>query len=262
MTRERIADLVTRHARGERSLDDTVHDLVMEPFVEAGDTKFDLQRLARRGLPEVVYCEGKGPDQVATIFSTIAGLGHAVLGTRADARHADAVADVLAEATFDPVSRLLRWTPGDAPPLEEDGPFVAVVSAGAADRQVHAEAVGCLQAFGIATTAITDAGVAGLQRILAYVPTLNEATVVVVVAGMDGALPSVVGGLTSSPVIAVPTSVGYGASFGGLSALLAMLNSCAGGVTVTNVDAGFTAAYAAASMVAKVRQAADRGGSR
>jgi NCAIR mutase (PurE)-related protein len=127
-----------------------------------------------------------------------------------------------------------------------------VVSAGSADEAVHSEAVGCLEAFGNEVVSVTDAGVAGLQRILAHVELLNRALVVIVVAGMDGALPSVVAGLIASPVIAVPTSVGYGASFGGVSALLAMLNSCAGGVTVVNIDNGFGAAYAASLMARRM----------
>lgn len=259
MDRKALTALVAGLQAGELSVEQAVNSLIMEPFLEAGTAKIDLNRQARRGLPEVVLCEGKTPEQVREIFAAVADRGEALLGTRAAHAHFAAVGEVLPDVRFDPLSGLLRWIPPDASHVErshlrneqQSAPIV-VVSAGSADDRVHREALGCLEAFGHETVSITDAGVAGLQRILAHVEVLNEALVVIVVAGMDGALPSVVAGLVASPVIAVPTSVGYGASFGGVSALLAMLNSCAGGVTVVNIDNGFGAAYAASLIARKV----------
>ena len=256
MDRAELRVLLDRLQTGEMTIEQAMHKLAIGPYLNAGESKIDLHRGIRRGLPEVVYCEGKSAEQVSEIFSALAERKESVLGTRASQVHCDAVCEVLPEVTFDPISRLLRWSPQSAQErpsrssASSQVASIAVVSAGSSDQAVHREAVGTLEAFGHDVLSITDAGVAGLQRILAHVEALNDAMVVIVVAGMDGALPSVVAGLTASPVIAVPTSVGYGASFGGVSALLAMLNSCAGGVTVVNIDNGFGAAYAA-SMIAK-----------
>lgn len=221
------------------------------PYLAAGEAKIDLDRARRRGLPEVIYCEGKRPAQVREIFERLAAAGESALGTRATPAHAAAVRASLPGVRYDPVGRLLRWEPeGRSAP--RFSPEIAVVSAGAADERVVREAAGTLDAFGHAVTLVTDVGVAGLQRLLAHLPQIRKAAVAIVVAGWDAALPSVVAGLIDAPVIAVPTSTGYGASFGGLSALLAALNSCAGGVTVVNIDNGFGAAYAASLIVRKV----------
>lgn len=260
MDRTELRILLDDLQADKTTVDQVIHKLTIVPYLDAGTAKIDLQRGIRRGLPEVVYCKEKRGEQVREIFKALAERNEPVLGTRASQMHCNAVREVLPEVTFDPVSRLLRWLPTSS---EERVPQpssvfqlapIAVVSAGASDEAVHSEAVGTLEAFGHNVLTITDVGVAGLQRILAHVEALNDALVVIVVAGMDGALPSVVAGLTASPVIAVPTSVGYGASFGGVSALLAMLNSCAGGVTVVNIDNGFGAAYAASLMARKVGQ--------
>ena len=265
MNRDDAKALLARLRNGEVREDEVLDALTMEPFLEAGTAKIDVRRHTRRGLPEVVYCKDKAPAQVATIFATMAGEGLDVLGTRASREHAAATRAVVPDARYDEVSGLLRVTAtrGDRSGAEVPAARigrVAVVSAGSADEKVLAEAAGCLDAFGHDVVTVTDVGVAGLQRIAAHVPLLNDMDVVIVVAGMDGALPSVVGGLLEAPVIAVPTSVGYGAAFGGLSALLAMLNSCAGGVTVVNIDNGFGAAYAASLIVRRMTRRDRTGG--
>lgn len=221
------------------------------PYLDTGSAKIDLQRKARRGLPEVVFCGSKQPDQVAEIFAAIAATGQPVLGTKADERHAMRVKEVLPDVVHDPVGRLLSWSPPGRPQAPPKATPIAVVSAGASDEPIVREACGTLEAFGYVPRVVRDAGVAGLQRIFNHLELLEESLVVIVIAGMDGALPSVISGLISTPVIAVPTSVGYGASFEGLSALLAMLSSCSGGVTVVNIDNGFGAAYAAALIAHK-----------
>lgn len=253
MTPSDLQRLLEAVRSGELAVEEAARRLNEAPlaYLEAGTAKIDLDRTRRRGLPEVIYCEGKRPEQVQAIFERLVAAGESVLGTRAAPAHAEAVRSALSGVRYDPVGRILRWEPeGKNAPLLE--PKVAVVSAGSADEGVLREAQGTLEAFGHATLAVTDVGVAGLQRLLAHLPQIREAAVCIVVAGWDAALPSVVAGLVDAPVIAVPTSTGYGASFGGLSALLAALNSCAGGVTVVNIDNGFGAAYAASLIVRKV----------
>ena len=204
--------------------------------------RVDLDRQRRCGFPEVVFCEGKSPESVAEIFAALVAAGQQAFGTRASAEHAAAVQHRLPTAEYHPIARTIRVWVGVAQPLRGK---VAVVTAGTADRPVAEEALETLRWMGCAVERIEDVGVAGPQRLLAVVPQLQDCDAVVVVAGMEGALPSVVGGHVSCPVIAVPTSVGYGASFGGLAALLGMLNSCAANVTVVNIDAGFKAGYVA-----------------
>lgn len=204
--------------------------------------RIDLDRQRRCGFPEVVFCEGKSPEAVAEIFATLVTAGQEAFGTRASPEHAAAVQHRLPAAEYHPIARTIRMSAGVERPVLGK---VAVVTAGTADRPVAEEALETLRWMGCAVERIEDVGVAGPQRLLAVVPQLRDCDVVVVVAGMEGALPSVVGGHVSCPVIAVPTSVGYGASFGGIAALLGMLNSCAANVTVVNIDAGFKAGYVA-----------------
>ncbi len=248
-----LRELLEAVRSGALSVDEALRRLSEAPaaYLEAGEAKIDLDRKRRRGLPEVIYCEGKRPGQVREIFERLASEGESILGTRATPAHAAAVRSSLPGVNYDPVGRLLRWEPKrqSTPRL---APEIAVVSAGTADERVVREIAGTLDAFGHAAVVVTDVGVAGLQRLFAHLPQIREAAVAIVVAGWDAALPSVVAGLIDAPVIAVPTSTGYGASFGGLSALLAALNSCAGGVTVVNIDNGFGAAYAASLIVRKV----------
>lgn len=249
--------ILDRVAAGELSVDRGLDALETQGrgYVTTDTARIDLQRKRRRGLPEVVYCEAKSPDQVRSIFAVFAENGETALGTRATDEHFQSVREILPDVTYDAVGRLLTWHPPGAPKAgaqHKDVGYIAVVSAGSADEPVLRETVGTLETFGHSVRVIKDAGVAGIQRILDQVDALQEALVVIVVAGMDGALPSVVSGLIPTPVIAVPTSVGYGANFGGLSALLAMLNNCSGGASVVNIDNGFGAAYAAALIARKV----------
>lgn len=251
MSDANLRRILARVRDGMMTVEDAAAALETWPYLDTGDAKLDLHRRARRGLPEVVLCGTKRPDQVAEIFHAIASAGQPALGTKADEDHWKSVREVLPEAEYEPIGRLLTWKPSGFAPRPVDTPPIAIVSAGTSDEPVVREAAGTLEAFGHPVRIVRDAGVAGLQRILSHVESIEEALVVIVVAGMDGALPSVVSGLISTPVIAVPTSVGYGANFDGLSALLAMLNNCSGGVTVVNIDNGFGAAYAAALIARK-----------
>ncbi len=211
----------------------------------------DLERAARRGYPEAVYCEGKTAAQVAAIAAAVrARPDVTTLFTRADADRAAAVLRELPDAAHDADARLLAWPP--QPPAPTGG-LVLVVAAGTSDLAVAREAMLTARYLGRATELVVDAGVAGLHRILDRLDLLRSARAIVVVAGMDGALPSVVAGLVSAPVVAVPTSVGYGAAFGGIAALLAMLNSCAPGVSVVNIDNGYGAGHLAAQIAAPHR---------
>jgi NCAIR mutase (PurE)-related protein len=216
------------------------------PFEDIDFARIDHHRALRQGEPEVVFCQGKTVEQVVAICERLEAATHSFLGTRASAAMADAVRERFPAAVWNPVGR----TVGLAAPDREAptaGP-VLVVAAGTSDLPVAEEAAVTAQAFGTRVERLTDVGVAGLHRILSAGDVLDRARAVIVVAGMEGALPSVVGGLVAAPVIAVPTSVGYGASFGGLAALLGMLNSCAAGITVVNIDNGFGAAVAASRM--------------
>ena len=208
----------------------------------------DLDRGRRRGYPEAVYCAGKTPEQVAGIAAAVGRRPDLVtLFTRAEPAHVDAILGQLPDAHHDPLAGLLAWPP--EPPAPSGGPVV-VVAAGTSDLPVAREALLTARYLGRHTEIIVDVGVAGLHRVLSHVPALRQARAVVVAAGMDGALPSVVAGLVAAPVVAVPTSVGYGAAFEGLAALLAMLNACAPGVAVVNIDNGYGAGHLAAQIAA------------
>ena len=217
------------------------------PFEDLGFAKLDHHRTLRCGFPEVVFCQGKTADQVVAIVDRLAGHGSEVLATRASpevyaavrARHPKAVYHADARAIVLAAAGRRRRLPG----------LVAVVSAGTSDQAVAEEARVTAEVMGCRVEMFCDVGVAGLHRLLAHSRALARATVVIVVAGMEGALASVVGGLVEAPVIAVPTSVGYGASFQGLAPLLTMLNSCAAGVAVMNIDNGFGAAHLAARIL-------------
>jgi pyridinium-3,5-biscarboxylic acid mononucleotide synthase len=208
----------------------------------------DLDRTARRGYPEAIYCEGKTAEQVGVIAAAVRARADVVtLFTRAGPAHAKAILHELPQAYHDPGAALLAWPP--VPP-EADGGLVVVVAAGTSDLPVAREALHTARYLGRRTELVVDVGVAGLHRMLARLDLLRHARVVVVAAGMDGALPSVVAGLIAVPVVAVPTSVGYGAAFGGLAPLLAMLNACAPGVAVVNIDNGYGAGHLAAQIAA------------
>jgi len=217
-------------------------DEALAAFIE-----LDHDRANRRGYPEAVYCEGKTPGQVSAIAQAIKASGTTTLFTRADPVHTKAILSVLPDARYDEDARLLAWPP--EPPASRGG-RVLVVAAGTADFGVAREAQLTAHYLGRATDLITDVGIAGLHRILARLDQLRSARVIVVVAGMDGALPGLVAGLVAAPVIAVPTSVGYGAALLGLAPLLTMLNSCAPGVAVVNIDNGYGAGHLAAQIAA------------
>lgn len=210
---------------------------------DLGFAQLDLEREKRTGFPEVVYGEGKSAEQIAAIMGRLSQHADRVLATRIDAAKADHVIRVLPDATYHPTARALTWF--KRPLLKVHGGYIAVVCAGTSDLPVAEEAALTAECMGNHVERITDVGVAGIHRLFRRLPVIRGANVVIVVAGMEGALPSVVGGLVDKPVIAVPTSVGYGANFHGLSALLGMLNSCATGITVVNIDNGFGAGYAA-----------------
>jgi len=212
--------------------------------------RLDVGREARQGMPEFVYAESKTPDQVAAIMDRMAARLGCALAPRATPAHADAVRAVPGGAVYDPTSRLIRV--GAMPRLE--GGLVRVLAAGTSDLPVAEEAFGVLGFLGNHVERLYDVGVAGLHRLLAHVDELADCDALIVVAGMEGALPTLVGGLVDVPIIAVPTSVGYGASFGGLSALLGMLNSCAPGVSVVNIDNGLGAAAVAHRILRRIRK--------
>ncbi|MCC7384256.1 MAG: nickel pincer cofactor biosynthesis protein LarB [Deltaproteobacteria bacterium] len=250
MRPEDVRALLERVAAGEASISEALRTLEKLPFEELGFAKVDHHRALRTGLPEVVFGEGKTIEQVARIAEAIAARGQTVLVTRIDAARAEQARALLApavaaQARVEPVPRLLIV--GEPHPVRGRG-AIAVVSAGTADQPVAEEAARTAELFGNRVTRVYDVGVAGLHRLVSHREALESAEVVVVVAGMEGALPSVVAGLISRPVIGVPTSIGFGASFGGIAALLSMLNACAAGITVVNIDNGFGAGYAASLM--------------
>lgn len=212
-------------------------------FHDLGFARVDLDRPRRRAFPEVIYCPSKTPAQVADIVGAIKGAGQAVLATRADAATADAVRAAHPEAVYHARARCITVAPREAKPAIG---HVAVVSAGTADIPVAEEAALTAEWAGAKVSRVFDVGVAGLHRLMNHLDVLRDARAVVCVAGMEGALPSVLGGLIDRPLIAVPTSVGYGMNLGGIAALLAMLNSCAPGISVVNIDNGFGAGIAAA----------------
>jgi pyridinium-3,5-biscarboxylic acid mononucleotide synthase len=245
MTRDVLRDLLARVAAGELPTDDALERLKNLPFEDVGGfARVDHHRALRVGFPEVIFGQGKTAEQVAAIAERLAAGGANVLVTRLGADVAAEAQARLPALSYDPLSRTAVLTV-HRPVVEARG-TVLVIAAGTTDLPVAEEAVRTLEAFGHPVERLYDVGVSGLHRLLASREQIVSASVSIVVAGMEGALPSVVGGLVDRPVIAVPTSVGYGASFGGLAALLGMLNSCAAGVTVVNIDNGFGAAVAAA----------------
>jgi NCAIR mutase (PurE)-related protein len=217
------------------------------PFADMRFAKVDHHREMRTGFPEVLWCERKRPEQCARIAKEIVRVSGRLLATRADRAAAEAIRSEIPQAEYYEVARIVRV--GRRRGGAAGRATVAVVSAGTSDEAVAEEAVVSAEFFGLRVRRVHDVGVAGVHRLVARLPVLRRARVLIVVAGMEGALPSVVAGLVRAPVIAVPTSVGYGASFGGLAALLGMPNACAPGVAVVNIDNGFGAAAFAASML-------------
>lgn len=244
MNRRQLADLLAAVCDGATSPEMALQRLADFPTEDLGFAQLDHHRALRQGRPEVIFAEGKTVEQVVTIAERLVAGGAGMLATRTSPEQRAALGARLPGLRLDELARTAWWR-AEASTTRATAPFALVVSAGTSDLPVAREASTTLTAFGRAVRTLDDVGVAGLHRLLSREQLLREAAVLIVVAGMEGALASVVGGLVAVPVIAVPTSVGYGASFGGVAALLAMLNSCASGVTVCNIDNGFGAAAAA-----------------
>jgi pyridinium-3,5-biscarboxylic acid mononucleotide synthase len=244
MTPSALLKLLAEVERGSLTSEAAASRLATFPFEDLGHSRVDHHRSLRAGLPEVIYAAGKTPQQTVAIFSSLVADGVNVLATRVDQPTADVVLTEFPNANYNLTARTLSLRQSSQ---SAEGPKgnVAVICAGTSDLFVAEEAAVTAETFDTRVTRLYDVGVAGLHRLLAVREQLAAADVVIVCAGMEGALPSVVGGLVSVPVIAVPTSVGYGASFAGATALLAMLNSCSPNVSVVNIDNGFGAAYTA-----------------
>lgn len=247
MMRDRARDLLEQVASGRLAPEKALDELSFQPSESLSFATIDHHRSLRQGFPEVIFGEGKTDDQIVAIAQRIVERGDGMLVTRASPSAAKAVQSAIPGAEWNALGRTVLVR-GRAERSARQGTLL-IITAGTSDLPVAEEAAVTADATGCSVARLTDVGVAGIHRLLSRKEVLSEAAVVIVVAGMDGALPSVVGGLVRVPVIAVPTSVGYGASFGGLAALLTMLNSCAAGVTVVNIDNGFGAAMAAARIM-------------
>ena len=236
---------------GSMSVEEAEGFFRRQPFEDMGYAKLDLHRRIRSGFPEVIFCSGKPDEFLINIFQRMAEKEGQAFGTRATAEQYEMVRKVIPDIQYDPVSRILKL---ERTPKEKKG-LIAVVTGGTADIPVAEEAAQTAEYFGSKVERIYDVGVSGIHRLLSQTQRIQEANCIVAVAGMEGALASVVGGLVSNPVIAVPTSVGYGANFGGLSALMTMINSCANGIAVVNIDNGYGAGY----MATQINRLACRG---
>jgi pyridinium-3,5-biscarboxylic acid mononucleotide synthase len=245
MTATEAIKLLEEFRAGKIQREKVLHAFQAAPVADLGYAQVDMHRALRRGFPEVIFGAGKTPAQVAGIAAKLVDHGQSVLVTRAEAVQARVLKKLFKRAVYHELARCVTI---ELKPLPKRPGTIAVICAGTSDLPVAEEASVTAEIMGNRVVRIHDAGVAGLHRLLGRLETLQEANVLVVVAGMEGALPSVVAGLVDKPVIAVPTSIGYGASFGGVAALLGMLNSCGSGVTVVNIDNGFGAGYAASQM--------------
>lgn len=243
MNEETLRKMLKQLRDGKTDVETVLEDLRSWPYEDLGFARVDHHRTLRRGFPEVIFGEGKSGGQIAKIMGAMQTRGGNVLVTRVDKVKAAEVQKKIKEAVYDEVSRTLRIQQHDT--AKKEGGKVLVLAAGTSDIPVAEEAAITAEMIGSRVERVFDVGVAGLHRLLDNFQQMREAKVLVVVAGMEGALPSVVGGMVDTPIIAVPTSVGYGASFEGLAALLAMLNSCVPGVAVVNIDNGFGAGYLA-----------------
>ncbi len=240
-----LTKLMEQVASGKTTPEAAVERLKDLPFEDLGFANIDHHRNLRTGYPEAVFCQGKKPEQIAAIMKGLAEKNKNVIGTRAVKEDYEAVKQVLPKAEFHEDARMIVVMEETAPRREGT---IAIVTAGTADIPVAEEAAVTARALGNKVDRIYDVGVAGIHRLFAKLDRIQSASVVIVVAGMEGALASVVGGLVERPVIAVPASIGYGANLGGISALLSMLNSCANGVGIVNIDNGFGAAYLASNI--------------
>ena len=255
METKQLRELLAAVQGGECDIDKAMEQLKKLPFESIGYANLDHHRALRCGSPEVIFCPGKTVQQVLGIATRLAASGQRVLATRASDQQLEALGRQFPEIVLNRMARaamLNEQTPVAEAKPDDGEPYVAVISAGTADMPVAEEAAFTLRFMDVPVARVNDVGVSGLHRLLANIETIQKACAVVVVAGMEGALPSVIGGLVAVPVFAVPTSIGYGASFGGLAALLGMLNSCASGVSVVNIDNGFGAAFCAGKVYQQV----------
>jgi pyridinium-3,5-biscarboxylic acid mononucleotide synthase len=249
MNIKEIENLLKKVRNGQTSIEEALNILKDFPYTDLGFAKIDHHREVRTGYPEIIYCAGKTIEQVREIFRTMSAREKNIIGTRATAEMFEAVRDVIPKAVYYKVAGMIS-----VQKKKQKGPEsrIAIITAGTSDMPVAEEAAVTAELLGNKVLRIYDAGVAGIHRLVDKLPEIRDCRVIIVIAGMEGALASVVGGLVDKPVIAVPTSVGYGANFGGISALLAMLTSCSSGVTVVNIDNGFGAGFSA-SMINKMK---------
>ncbi len=248
MNKKELARLLEDVKNGQKEVNEALDILKNFPYTDLGFAKIDNHRELRTGYPEIIYCAGKSVDQVKEIFRVMAERENSVFGTRANQEMYEAVKTIAPDAVYHQIARIISLQrKKNKPPASR----IAIITAGTSDMPVAEEAAVTAELLGNNVVRIYDAGVAGIHRLVDKLPEIRSCRVIIVIAGMEGALASVVGGLVDKPVIAVPTSVGYGANFGGVSALLAMLTSCSTGVTVVNIDNGFGAAFAA-SMINKM----------
>lgn len=236
-----LREMLEKVKSGELSVDEAERRIGLETYADMGYAKLDTDREKRTGFPEVVYCAGKPDEYIVSIYEKLLEADGRVFGTRATKEQFELVKQRIPDVEYDPISRILKVSHIE---IERKG-CVAVCCAGTADIPVAEEAAQTAEYFGTNVERVFDVGVSGIHRLLSKTEVLQKANCVIAVAGMEGALASVIGGIVSNPVIAVPTSVGYGASFDGLSSLLTMINSCANGITVVNIDNGYGAGYVA-----------------
>ena len=236
-----LREMLEKVKSGELSVDEAERRIGLETYADMGYAKLDTAREKRTGFPEVVYCAGKPDEYIVSIYEKLLEADGRAFGTRATKEQFELVKQSILDVEYDPISRILKVSHTE---IERKG-CVAVCCAGTADIPVAEEAAQTAEYFGTNVERVFDVGVSGIHRLLSKTEILQKANCVIAVAGMEGALASVIGGLVSNPVIAVPTSVGYGASFDGLSSLLTMINSCANGITVVNIDNGYGAGYVA-----------------
>lgn len=249
MNAKEVEKLLKNVKNGKITIDDALDVLKNFPYTDLGFARIDHHREIRTGYPEIIYCAGKSTGQVKEIFKVMAEKGNNVIGTRANQDMYEAVLSNSPDVVYYPVARIISL---QQKKLKIPESRIAIITAGTSDIPVAEESAVTAELLGNTVLRIYDAGVAGIHRLVDKLPEIRSCRVIVVIAGMEGALASVVGGLVDKPVIAVPTSVGYGANFGGISALLAMLTSCSTGVTVVNIDNGFGAGFAA-SMINRLK---------
>ncbi len=249
MTRIEIEEILKEVKDGRKSIEDAMDALKNFSYTDLGFAKIDHHRELRTGYPEIIYCAGKSVDHVKEIFKAMSAYETNIIGTRANPEMFEAVKKISSDTVYYPEARIISLQ--KKKPVRPESK-IAVITAGTSDIPVAEEAAVTVELLGNTVLRIYDAGVAGIHRLVDKLPHIKSCRVVIVIAGMEGALASVVGGLVDKPVIAVPTSIGYGASFGGISALLSMLTSCSTGVTVVNIDNGFGAGFAA-SMINRLK---------